>query len=295
MQIPAKATARSRVGVLKSVLLVYCFRERGNISKGCSDDLQLFTCLETCPMAQGELHTQSISQHRKYGAVWEQTGMEVTWCIPIFPIWLPSLDTCSRTGEWLLEVVRIGESAKGNPLWELLRSEHSSLLQALSGWTGFCWCPKGADGMKRYIFNDIYIYMHEWVETQRKHWKNELDFSSLERHFSWFFYLGGNLWLACWSTYFCGHRMMRYGWQDWWPSFRPRPSRYRLRIRRLDGKKLGHAAWMRLQPGVQNGCIVVVGGWIHFCTGMRPWNAADPFTNSFVGHGLSLSWFPPQW
>ena len=145
------------------------------------------------------------------------------------------------------------------------------------------------------IYLMIYIYMHEWVETQRKHWKNELDFSSLERHFSWFFYLGGNLWLACWSTYFCGHRMMRYGWQDWWPSFRPRPSRYRLRIRRLDGKKLGHAAWMRLQPGVQNGCIVVVGGWIHFCTGMRPWNAADPFTNSFVGHGLSLSWFPPQW
>ena len=166
MQIPAKATARSRVGVLKSVLLVYCFRERGNISKGCSDDLQLFTCLETCPMAQGELHTQSISQHRKYGAVWEQTGMEVTWCIPIFPIWLPSLDTCSRTGEWLLEVVRIGESAKGNPLWELLRSEHSSLLQALSGWTGFCWCPKGADGMKRYIFNDIYIYA--WMSWNPK-------------------------------------------------------------------------------------------------------------------------------
>ena len=61
-QIPVKATVRSRVGVLNSVLLAYCFRERGNTSKGCSDDPQLVTCLVTCPMAQGELHTQNISQ-----------------------------------------------------------------------------------------------------------------------------------------------------------------------------------------------------------------------------------------
>ena len=36
-----------------------------------------------------------------------------------FPIWLPSLDTRSHAGEWPLEVVRIGESEKGNPLWDL--------------------------------------------------------------------------------------------------------------------------------------------------------------------------------
>ena len=36
-----------------------------------------------------------------------------------FPIWLPSLDTRSHAGEWPLEVVRIGESEKGNPLWDV--------------------------------------------------------------------------------------------------------------------------------------------------------------------------------
>ena len=40
-----------------------------------------------------------------------------------------------------------------------------------------------------------------------------------------------------------------------------------LRIRRRDGKRLGHAAWMRVRPRVQTEYIV--GGWIQFYTYTR--------------------------
>ena len=141
---PGKATVGSRVGVLfqrRSRGGVLNVTGRGNTSKGCSDDLQLAPCLVTCPVAQGELHIYSKNikniprnrvPERQYGAAWEQTIMGVTWCNVMqpnlypepmkngsFSVWLPSLETRSRTEEWLLEVVRIGESEKGNPLWDL--------------------------------------------------------------------------------------------------------------------------------------------------------------------------------
>ena len=97
----------------------------------------------------------------QYGAVWEQTSMDVTWYNPIFPIWLPSLHTRSRTEEWPPEVVRIGESEKGNPLWDL------STLRFFKRWAA-----------ERFFAGEKIV----WVETKKDRWKNEFDLYSLERY-----------------------------------------------------------------------------------------------------------------
>ena len=112
-----------------------------------------------------------------------------------------------------------------------------------------------------------------WDPKNRHHWKNELDFFSLERYnvLYWIlvFFRGETCgWHAevpilahteAWDTadridghlFVLGHKDI-----DWESAKR-------------DGKRLGHAGWMRVRPGVQNEYIVG-GGWTHFYSEMHP-------------------------
>ena len=132
-----------------------------------------------------------------------------------------------------------------------LRSEHSSLLQALSGWTVFRWWKNCLSWNKERP-------LKEWIGSFQS---RTLKVIIISNPFSCLFF-----------------RRKTCGWHAEVPI--PRPSRYRLRIRRRDGKKLGHTAWMRVRPRVQNGYIV--GDWIHFYSEMHPtlfgrvWRWAPP-------------------